>query len=191
VTPRTRERVRSATIASIGVTRTGVRRLRRVVDGDGLVVGVDPRSDAAVYAEHAPALVRFATGLVGPADAADVVSDAVLALMVSPIWREARDRRALLYRAVLFASRSRQRGDARRRDRERRASSPGAVAPPDAQPEVWAAVAALSAQQRAVVFLAYWEDLDPARIATLLGVSEGSVRKQLARARARLREVLG
>jgi RNA polymerase sigma factor (sigma-70 family) len=161
------------------------------VDRDGVVAEVDGRSDAAVYAEHAPALVRFATGLVGPADAADVVADAVVALMAAPVWRAARDRRALLYRAVFFAARSRQRRDARRRDRERRTPPATTVDPPDLHPEVWAAVSALSAQQRAVVFLTYWEDLDPSRIADLLGVSEGAVRKQLARARARLREALG
>ncbi|MGH9224089.1 MAG: sigma factor-like helix-turn-helix DNA-binding protein, partial [Acidimicrobiales bacterium] len=52
------------------------------------------------------------------------------------------------------------------------------------------AVAALSVRQRAVIVLTYWLDLHPAGIATLLRVSEGSVRRHLARARARLREVL-
>jgi DNA-directed RNA polymerase specialized sigma24 family protein len=40
------------------------------------------------------------------------------------------------------------------------------------------------------VFLTYWADQTPADIAEVLDVSEGTVRKQLARARARLREVL-
>ncbi len=51
-------------------------------------------------------------------------------------------------------------------------------------------MAALSPQQRAVVFLTYWEDLEARSVADLLGVSEGTVRKQLGRARIRLREVL-
>jgi len=42
-----------------------------------------------------------------------------------------------------------------------------------------------------VVFLTYWDDLDAATVANLLGVSEGTVRKQLGRARNKLREVLG
>ncbi len=53
-----------------------------------------------------------------------------------------------------------------------------------------AVMAVLSPQQRAAVFLTYWEDLDVRSVAELLGVSEGSVRKQLGRARSRLREVL-
>jgi RNA polymerase sigma factor (sigma-70 family) len=48
----------------------------------------------------------------------------------------------------------------------------------------------LSVQQRTVVFLAYWCDQSAGDIAGVLGVSEGTVRKQLVRARARLREVL-
>jgi RNA polymerase sigma factor (sigma-70 family) len=52
------------------------------------------------------------------------------------------------------------------------------------------AVGTLSLRQRAVVVLTYWADLDPATIAERLGISDGSVRRHLARARARLREAL-
>jgi len=62
---------------------------------------------------------------------------------------------------------------------------------PEIMPEVARAVAHLSPQQRAVVFLTYWDDLDTSAVASLLGVSEGTVRKQLARARSQLRKVLG
>ena len=40
------------------------------------------------------------------------------------------------------------------------------------------------------MYLTYWEDLAPQTIANLLGVSEGTVRKQLARARDQLRRIL-
>ena len=53
-----------------------------------------------------------------------------------------------------------------------------------------AAVNKLSVQQRASVVLTYWEDLAPAEVATRLHVSEGSVKRHLARARARLKELL-
>jgi RNA polymerase sigma factor (sigma-70 family) len=55
---------------------------------------------------------------------------------------------------------------------------------------VAAALDLLPLQQRAVVVLTYWLDLDPASVAQVLGVSDGTVRKQLARARARLKEAL-
>ena len=40
------------------------------------------------------------------------------------------------------------------------------------------------------MYLTYWDDLTPAQIAELLGVGEGTVRKQLARAREQLRRIL-
>ena len=61
---------------------------------------------------------------------------------------------------------------------------------PDLRPEILDAVHLLSVQQRAVIVLTYWDDLKPASIAELLGVSEGSVKRQLARARSRLKETL-
>ncbi len=86
------------------------------------------------------------------------------------------------------------RGLGRRRRRD-------VVLPP---PEVWTeidghdprsdriivALRSLSVQQRAVVHLTYWEDLTPAAVAERLGVSDGTVRRQLARGRDRLRKVL-
>ncbi len=41
-----------------------------------------------------------------------------------------------------------------------------------------------------MIYLTYWEDLTPAAVAETLGIGEGSVRKQLARAREQLRTVL-
>jgi RNA polymerase sigma-70 factor (ECF subfamily) len=52
------------------------------------------------------------------------------------------------------------------------------------------AIGRLSVRQRAVVYLTYWDDLEPADAAERLGISEGSVRRHLARARANLRRTL-
>ena len=62
---------------------------------------------------------------------------------------------------------------------------------PDPQSDrIIEALRSLSVQQRAVVHLTYWEDLTPAVVAERLGVSDGTVRRQLAHARDRLRKVL-
>lgn len=143
-----------------------------------------------LYAKHAEALTRFATGLVGPSDAADVVSDAVLRCLASDRWLEVRDPRPYLYRAVLNQARQSHRGALRRTAREARVAPPTAVEPPEVRPEVLEAVARLSLRQRAVIVLTYWEDLEPAQVAIRLQIGEGSVRRHLARARARLREEL-
>lgn len=160
--------------------------------GDVDLMRVDERTDEAVYAAHASELVRFAAGLVGPDDAPDVVVEAFVRVVRSDVWVHAVDRRSLWLRSVVNESKSWLRSKARRVAREHR-SEPlpkRSVEPDEPDEEVWKALSSLSVQQRAVIVCAYWLDLDPARTAELLGVSEGSVRKQLARARARLKEEL-
>ena len=147
--------------------------------------------DAEVYAEVAPELVVFATGLVGATDAADVVSGAVVRVLSSPAWASVTNRRAYLYRAVYNEALSWTRRSSLRRAVERKAARTVETWDlPAFQPEIRAAVERLSVQQRAVVLLTYWADLDPKAIADRLGISDGAVRRHLARARHKLRKVL-
>ena len=71
-------------------------------------------------------------------------------------------------------------------------STPNTVAAHDdrsaTQLAVQAAMETLTAKQKAIVFLTYWEDRTPVEVADLLGVSEGTVKKQLARSREKLRK---
>ncbi|MEL6890562.1 MAG: RNA polymerase sigma factor [Actinomycetota bacterium] len=152
----------------------------------------DVQTDTEVYRAHADELIRYATVLVGPDDAPDVVTDAVLAAFASPGWRHVDNRRAYLFRAVLNGANSFHRSTSRRRQRERvvAGSSATTTVLPDPSTDAIRALRTLSPQQRAVVYLTYWEDLTAAEIADLLAISEGSVRKQLARARGHLRKVL-
>ena len=143
-----------------------------------------------VYRRHADELVRYATALVGPAGAADVVIDAVVAAFESLAWPTVENQRAYLYRAVLNRSLSVRRSDARRVAREGRFVARDSVVVGDSSLDAQRALANLSPQQRAVVYLTYWEDLTPAQVSVLLNVSEGTVRKQLARAREQLRRIL-
>lgn len=149
------------------------------------------RTDDAIYRAVAPELVRFASGIVGQADAPDVVADAFVGLLGTELWTRTDNHRALLYRRVLLDAKTWLRAADRRRARERRAAVGEPASDfPDLEPHVADAVRRLSPQQRAVVFLTYWDDLTPAVIADLLDVSEGTVRKQLNRARVQLRKVL-
>lgn len=161
--------------------------------GDDVVsVTMDDRSDEAVYRAHSRELVRFATGLVGPDDAPDVVVEAFVRVSSSEVWGRACDRRTLWYRAVVFEAISWKRSAARRRAREARMATTAPVVPAeDGDDRVVGALDVLSPQQRAVVMLTYWADLDPPGVARLLGVSDGAVRKQLARARQKLKGELG
>lgn len=153
-------------------------------------MGVDPEAIEA-YEKHAADLLRYATSLVGPAHAEDVVSDAMLRVFRSAKWKEVRDARGYLFRCILNEAR---RFDRSTRSRQRREAFAGAAwaraaCLPTAGDEL-GALAQLSVRERSTVYLAYWEDLTPAMIADRLDISEGAVRRYLARARAKLREVL-
>lgn len=148
-----------------------------------------------VYREHAGELIRFATAIVGPDDAADVVTEAMVRVFDGSVdGAGIANVRAFLFKAVHRQAIDHERSRSRRMWRERRYSGhrPVAVARDETSAiAARAALAILSEQQRSVVFLTYWVDLSPTEIAAELGVSEGTIRKQLARARARLREDLG
>lgn len=144
------------------------------------------------YRRHVAALVHFAAVLVGPDDAMDVVNEAVTGTLARRSLESVRDVRAYWFRAVTFTAASWHRSRLRRHRREDRFQLGAVVADPGRAElgEAIRVLATLSVQQRSVTYLAYWLDWDVARIAAVLGVSQGTVRKQLGRARARLREEL-
>jgi RNA polymerase sigma factor (sigma-70 family) len=148
------------------------------------------RADEELYRKHAEELTAFATGLVGPHHAADVVSEAVLRCLSSRRWGTVTNKRAYLYRSVYNQAAMHHRSNGRQRAREAQSDGISAVSQPEFNPEIAATVARLSVQQRAVIVLTYWADLDPMSIAELLNISDGSVRRHLARARSNLRKVL-
>lgn len=146
--------------------------------------------DGLVYRQYADELIRYATALVGPADAPDVVIEGVLDALGSSEWDRVFNRRAYLYQCVLRRALTMRRTTERRLRRERGTAQRDNHTSPDSSIDAHRALAVLSPQQRAVIFLTYWEDLSPEQIAEMLAVSEGTVRKQLARGRERLRSVL-
>jgi RNA polymerase sigma-70 factor (ECF subfamily) len=143
----------------------------------------------SLYRQHAGELIRYATVLVGPDDAGEVVSDAVLGV-ARVHWADVDNPRAYLFRCVHNAAMTHKRSAMRRLARDRAAVGAAAVSPADPSVDALRSLEVLSTQQRAVVYLTYWEDMTPAAIADSLGVGEGTVRKQLARAREQLRTVL-
>jgi RNA polymerase sigma factor (sigma-70 family) len=159
----------------------------------GIADDAEDTDDAELYERLAPELIRFATALVGRADAPDVLSGAVVKVLASPGWRAVANRRAYLYRSVFNEAQTWLRRAGQRPILEAtavRAARLDRWELPTLRPDVRMAVAALSVRQRAVIVLTYWADLDSRSVAERLGISEGSVRRHLARARARLREVL-
>jgi RNA polymerase sigma-70 factor (ECF subfamily) len=135
-------------------------------------------------------LTRYATGLVGPFDAADVVTDACLKAFSSRKWPEVSDRRAYLYRAVFTVATDHHRSTLSRRLREMKTASPETAPAQDVDVDVLQAVERLSVQQRAAVLLTYWADLPAEAVADRMGISTGAVKRHLARARKHLEEWL-
>ncbi|MCU1398229.1 MAG: putative polymerase subfamily sigma factor [Acidimicrobiales bacterium] len=152
-------------------------------------------SSAPVTAEslwrlHAAELLRFATMLVGPADAGDIVADVMLRSERFVVAGTVDQPRAYLFRAVANQARDLRRARARRWARDLAAIGPLHADAPDTFVDVRRAVARLSVVQRAVVYLAYWEDMTERDIAELLDVAPGTVHRNLATARHQLRRVL-
>jgi RNA polymerase sigma factor (sigma-70 family) len=143
-----------------------------------------------LWRAHAAELLRFATVLVGPADAGDVVVEAMLRCERFVLAGDVRVPRAYLFRAVANHARDHHRGRARRWSRDLAAIGPAHTDGPDTFIDVRRAVARLSVAQRAVVYLAYWEDMTERDIAELLQLSPGTVHRNLDLARNHLRKVL-
>jgi RNA polymerase sigma-70 factor (sigma-E family) len=141
---------------------------------------------------RAPALLRFAYVVTGSQHAAE---DAVQDALARACERWVRVGRTLdpdtyVRRMIVNAHISRWR-------RTRRESPVEAVLAADPQPDhserlgtgdaVWAVCRDLPPRQRAAVVLRFYEDLDYAEIAGLLGCSEATVRSHVHRALAVLR----
>lgn len=147
---------------------------------------------ACFVAERAQGLKRYAYLLTGnSADADDLVQSALLKAFLAwgrlPTWAAADAYcRTIIGRACIrvWARRKRVRlGDVPERT----------IRPDESALEadvVWDALAALGPRQRAVVVLRFYDDLSEAAIADRLGVSLGTVKSQLSRARAHLRAAL-
>ncbi|MGD9794721.1 MAG: RNA polymerase sigma factor [Acidimicrobiia bacterium] len=146
--------------------------------------------DAEVYRKHADELMRFASALVGPSGAEDLLATSVLRALSAASWGSAENKRAYLYR-VVFNEAMRSRRDARRRmAREVRAATSESFESVVADRDLIAALLKLSVRQRAVVFLTYWGDLPPSEVAITLSTSQRTVERELAAAKRRLEEVL-
>lgn len=146
-----------------------------------MIVGVN---DEAIWNKHRDELVRYASMLVGPDDAEDLVSAVVVRVLNRRRLSDLEDARSYLYRSVLNEARTL----VRRRRRQR--LQPGFdVLPADVEPEILAAVLDLPSRQRAAVYLTYWRDLPVVEVADLMGCRPGSVKRYLHMARNRLREV--
>lgn len=151
----------------------------------------------AMYGDHYRCLVRLAWLLVQDVTTAeDVVQDSFVAMHTA--WRRLRDSdKALAYLRQSVVNRSRS----VRRHRAmvgRNASQPGSgmpsaelrALPPLEHAAVVRALRSLPARQREALSLKYNGNLSEAQVASAMGVSQGAVKRHVARAIAALRVVV-
>jgi RNA polymerase sigma-70 factor (ECF subfamily) len=145
--------------------------------------------EALVASVHEP-LTRYLRRRASAADADDVMGDVLLTLwrrldavpQIDPLpWCYGVARRALA---------NHRRGSQRRGrllDRLRRQPGPVVdLAGTDEQPELAAALAALSEADRELLVLWAWEQLEPREIATVLQITPNAVSVRLSRAKKKL-----
>ena len=144
----------------------------------------------SIWRDHADVAVRYATVLVGADDAHDIVADAFVSVSQSAGWGGIGNPRAYLLRAVTNRARDVHRQRTRRRGREMSTFEVRMSTIPESTVDLRRQIATLSLQQRAVVYFTYWEDMSIPAIAQLLGLSAGTVHRNLTRARAHLRKAM-
>ena len=143
-----------------------------------------------LYRSRYPRFFRLAYAVVGSREAAaDAVQEAfVRALRSRDALRDPDALEPWVWRTVLNVSLS---------QRAARLKAPGGgpaetAAAMNGHPDEWrelrAAVAALPARQRSVLFLRHYADLDYERIAKVLGIARGTVAATLTQAHAALRK---
>ena len=143
-------------------------------------------------AEYQP-LLRFAYFLTGEKGAAeDLVQETFVKLYRAdrPIDREGF--RAYARRTMLNVRRSAfRRVFAERKALAAQHDPAPASVPYEPADHVWTAIMTLPSQQRACVALRFYESMTEQEIADTLGVTTGTVKKQMHRAMATLRDALG
>lgn len=144
-----------------------------------------------LYVALAPELMRFATMLVGPSQAEDLLGSTVAKAIASTRWDRVDNKRAYLYRMLINEAHKSRRGSQRRLGREIRVVHRDAIELEQGiDPDVLTALKRLSVRQRAVIHLTYWADLAPQQVADTIGTSLRTVERELTNARTRLKATL-
>ena len=139
-----------------------------------------------------PRLVAAVALVAGSREAAeDAVQEALARAWERTGTEQIRSLPAWVTRVSLNLSRSRWRrlrAEARATERLKPTATPPLS---ESRPDVQQALARLSRRQREVTVLRYYLGMDVREIAGVLGVSEGTIKTQLFRARRALAELLG
>lgn len=145
--------------------------------------------DALTRARY-PELLRFGRVLAGSTEGgADLVQGALERTLRSWSRLQAKhDPEGYIRRIMVNRSLSLRRRSWREQVVESVPDRPDGI--PDSDRQVWVLLGELPARQRAVIALRFLDDLSVAEVASILGISEGTVKSQTAKAKAHLRAAL-
>ena len=145
-------------------------------------------NESEIYESVRWDLMRYATALVGPSTAEDVVSTVVTRALARPGGLGSlRVPKQYLMKSLLNEVRSRHRHRSRQPVLQ---ATPMELAMDEADSHVVDSIGQLPPQQRAAAFLVFYEELTPTEAAPLMGCRPATVRRYLHLARAKLRELL-
>jgi RNA polymerase sigma factor (sigma-70 family) len=160
--------------------------------------GTEDEQFAGLYAEHGRDVLAYALRrTTGPEDAADVVAETFLTA-----WRRLSDvpagaeARLWLYGVARRVLANQRRGELRRlrlgaRLRDELSGMTPSRPPPSANDSsLLIALSRLDEEDRELLLLVGWEELEPAQAALVVGASTVAVRSRLHRARRRLRAAM-
>jgi RNA polymerase sigma-70 factor (ECF subfamily) len=155
-----------------------------------------PAAFAAIFDRHFDAVRAYLVRRIGTSRADDLAASAFTVAFErrGRFHREATSARPWLFGIATNLLRNEQRAEKRALEALGRLAPSGVALP---SPEVLDAedlgelLSSLDRDQRDVLLLYAWEELSYEEISTALGVPVGTVRSRLARARARLRSLLG
>jgi RNA polymerase sigma-70 factor (sigma-E family) len=162
------------------------------VTGDGRVAALEE-----FLARRGGPLLRAAALLGGGPEAGEDLLQAALERMLRHWHRVEGDPEGYLRRTIYHLAADGWRRQRRWRERLPLLHSPGASIVPDSsarveqRDELFRLLLQLPPRQRAAVMLRYWEDLNEAEAAQVLGCSPGTVKSAASRGLARLRELGG
>jgi len=142
-------------------------------------------TDEEIYLKYRDELVRYATALVGPSEADDVLSSVLTRVYKSRrTLTSLESARPYLMRAVLNESLN------RKANKGTQPLFEVAVEPVRSQPEVLESVLSLPTRQRAAVYLTFWCGMTSDEVGELMGCRPSTVRRYVFLAKRKLAEVL-
>lgn len=160
----------------------------------------EPRRFSALFERHFPAIHRYLARRVGSGPADDLAADVFVVAFErrGSFRRSATDARPWLYGIASNLLRGHHRAEQRRLGAIALVRAGDEVAAPDPQIDdlgerarVAHALGGLDRDQRDALLLHVWGGLTHAEVAVALGIPQGTAASRIARARARLRSLLG